>query len=321
MPVAKCDREKTAFRTPFGLFEFSRMPFGLHGAPATFQRMVDRLLDGLECCSAAYIDDVIIFSHSWHDHLRDVEEVLERVRGAGLTVKRKKCQFGMSECLYLGHLVGSGKVQPEQVKVQAVRAFREPKTKTHVRAFLGLTGYYRKFIPQYATLAAPLTDLTRKTGPVAVVWTPVCEEAFGKLKEALCSLPVLASPQLDKEFMLQTDASERGVGAVLSQIGDDGLDHPVAYFSRKLLPREERYSTIEKECLAIKLGVQAFHVYLMGRPFLIQTDHRSLEWLNRLKHTNARLTRWSLFLQGYSYEVKYRSGQSNGNADALSRAW
>ena len=287
------------------------MPFGLHGAPATFQRMVDRLLDGLEHCSADYIDDVIIFSHSWPDHLRNLEEVLERIRGAGLTVKRKKCQFGMSECLYLGHLVGSGRVRPEQVKVQAVRAFKEPKTKTHDRAFLGLTGYYRKFIPQYATLVAPLADITWKAAPVSVVCTPACEEAFGKLKEALCSSPVQASPQLDKEFTLQTDASERGVGAVLSQVGDDRLDHPVAYFSRKLLPWEERYPTIEKECLAIKLGVQAFHVCLMGRPFLIQTDHRSLEWLNRLKDTNAGITRWSLSLQG----------QSNSIADALSRTW
>ena len=297
------------------------MPFGLHGAPATFQRMVNRLLDGLERCSAAYIDDVIIFSHTWPDHLLDLKEVLERVRAAGLTVKRKKCQFGMNECLYLGHLVGSGKVRPEQVKMQAVWEFKRPKTKTHVQAFLGLTGYYRKFIHQCAMLAAPLTDLIRKMAPVGVVWTPECEDSFGKLKEALCSSPVLASPQLDQEFMLQTDASERGVGAVLSQIGNDGLDHPLAYFSRKLLPREERYYTIEKECLPIKLGVQAFHVYLMGRPFLIQTDHRSLEWLNRLKETNARLMRWSLFLQGYSYRVNYQSGQSNSNADALSRGW
>ena len=145
--------------------------------------------------------------------------------------------------------------------------------------------------------AAPLTDLTRKTQPTQVVWTAECGIAFSKLKEALYSAPVLTCPDFEKVFVLQTDASERGVGAVLSQVNDEGQDHPVAYFSRKLLPREEKYSTIEKECLAIKLSVQIFHVYLMGRPFKVQTDHRSLEWLNRIKDTNARLTQRSLFLQ------------------------
>ena len=128
-------------------------------------------------------------------------------------------------------------------------------------------------------------------------------------------------PDFSKHSALQTDASERGVEAVLGQVGNDGLDHPVAYFSRKLLPREEKYSTIEKECLAIKLSIQAFHVYLMGRDFRVQTDHRSLEWLNRMKDMNARLTRWSLFLQSYCFTIEYRTGRSNGNADALSRAW
>ena len=135
----------------------------------------------------------------------------------------------------------------------------------------------------------------------------------------MCSSPVLQSPDFSNPFILQTDASDRGVGAVLSQLDDQGDDHPIAYFSRKLLPREERYSTIEKECLAIKLAVQHFRVYLLGRPFVIQTDHRSLEWLDRLKENNSRLSRWSLALQPYQFQVRYRPGQSNSNADALSR--
>ena len=130
---------------------------------------------------------------------------------------------------------------------------------------------------------------------------------------------MLQSPDFDKPFTLQTDASDRGVGAVLSQVDDEGADHPIAYFSRKLLLKEERYSTIEKECLAIKLGIQAFRIYLLGRPFFIQTDHRSLEWLDRIKEKNSRLTRWSLFLQPHQYTVVYRPGKQNGNADALSR--
>ena len=135
----------------------------------------------------------------------------------------------------------------------------------------------------------------------------------------MCTTPVLQSPDFSKEFILQTDASDRGVGAILSQHDGDGYDHPTAYFSRKLLPREERYSTIEKECLAIKLGTEAFRVYLLGKPFVIQTDHRSLEWLDRLKANNSRLTRWSLSLQPFQFRVEYRTGKSNGNADALSR--
>ena len=203
-------------------------------------------------------------------------------------------------------------------KIQSVQSFERPTTKTGVRSFLGLTGYYRKIIPGYATIAAPLTDLTCRARPNQVAWTPGCATVFDTLKTSLCSYPVLKNPEWDKPFVLQTDASGRGAGAVL---GEDDSDRPVANFSRKFLPREERYSTIEKECLAIKLGVQAFHVYLMGRPFVIQTDHRSLEWLDRMKGTNARLTRWSLLLQSSDFRIEYHTGRKNGNADGLSRQW
>ena len=153
-----------------------------------------------------------------------------------------------------------------------------------------------------------------------MVWSPECETAFQELKAKLCTTPVLHNPDFEKEFTLQTDASDRGIGAVLSQQDGDGNDYPIAYFSRKLLPREQRYSTVEKECLAIKLSVQTFQVYLLGRPFTIQTDHRALIWLDRLKENNTRLTRWSLSLQPYKFKVAYRSGKANGNADALSQA-
>jgi len=317
--VAQEDREKTAFTTPYGLYQFRRMPFGLQGTPATFQRMVDKLLRGLGEFSGAYLDDVIVFSETWSDHVKHLEAVLRRIQTAGLTLKKRKCQFGMPECIYLGHRVGSGKVRPEDVKVQAIRNFIQPTTKKHVRAFLGITGYYRKFIPNYASLACPLTDLTRKSQPNKVVWSPECTAAFEQLKQALCSSTVLKSPDFNKPFTLQTDASDRGVGAVLSQSSEQGRDRPNAYFSRKLLPREERYSTVEKDCLAIQLAVQAFHSYLMGRRFTIETDHRSLKWLNKFKDSNPPLTTWGLFLQSNSFKVKYRSGSHNENADGLSR--
>ena len=319
VPVVDGDRAKTAFTTPFGLYQFNVMPFGLQGAPATFQRLMDGVLRDLDQFSAAYLDDVIIFSETWEDHMLHLTTVFQRLREAGLTVKAKKCQFGMSHCVYLGHIVGNGTVRPEESKLAAVKSFPQPQTKKQVRTFLGLTGYYRRFIPDFSAVAAPLTDLTKKASPNAVVWTDSCKVAFLTLKEKMCEYPILRNPDFGKPFILQTDASDRGVGAVLSQANEIGEEHPIAYFSKKLLPREQKYSTVEKECLAIKLATHAFRVYLLGRPFEIQTDHRSLVWLDRLKENNARLTRWSLALQPFQFSVKYRTGAMNGNADALSR--
>ena len=291
VPMQKESRPLTAFTTPFGLFQFRVMPFGLHGAPATFQRMMDNLLGDCTAYAAAYLDDVVIHSTTWEEHIRHLTDVLQRLKEAGLTIRPKKCQFGMDRCSYLGHVVGNGEVRPEETKVQAVRDFPPPTTKRRVRAFLGLTGYYRKFIPDYAEIAAPLTDLTKKTAPNRVNWSEECNRSFASLKDRLCTEPILRSPDFDREFILQTDASDRGIGAVLSQTDEDGVEHPIAFHSRKLIPREERYSTVEKECLAIKAATHNFRVYLLGRQFTIQTDHRALEWLDRLKDNNARLTR------------------------------
>ena len=317
--MAEADREKTAFSTPNGLYQFKVMPFGLSGAPATFQRMMDKLIQGLGACTAVYLDDIIIFSENWKEHIQHVREVLFRLRRNNLTAKAKKCQFAM-ECKYLGHVVGNGQVKPDPEKVLAVSQFPNPLTKKEVRGFLGLTGYYRKFIENYAKIALPLTDLTKKCLPDKVNWTEECDTAFKTLKRALCQAPILNNPDFNAAFILQTDASDRGVGAVLSQLNNEGRDRPIAFFSRKLLPREQRYSTVEKECLTIKLAVEAFKVYLLGKEFIIQTDHRSLVWLDRIKEKNRRLTRWSLALQPYKYKIEHRAGKANGNADALSRA-
>ena len=277
--VREGDREKTALSSPLGLFQFRRMPFGLQGAPATFQRMIDKVLESFSDFSNGYIDDidVVVFSSSFEHHLDHLRRVLQSIRQARLTIRSRKCQFGMSYCHYLGHIVGGGQVQPEEAKITAIRDFPLPKTKKGVRSFLGLTRYYRKFIPDYSSLTAPLSNLTRKQNPNVIVWTPDCEHAFKELKRVLCSPQVLCTPDFTKPFVLQTDASDRGVGAVLSQLDDTGRDRPIAYFSKKLLPRETKYSTVEKECLAIKLGVQHFRTYLMGYSFEIETDHRALE--------------------------------------------
>uniref|UniRef100_A0A1X7U211 RNA-directed DNA polymerase n=1 Tax=Amphimedon queenslandica TaxID=400682 RepID=A0A1X7U211_AMPQE len=318
IPVEKSSQEKTAFITPMGLYEFVTMPFGLRGAPATFQRLMDRVLRGTEQFAGAYIDDVAIHSETWEGHLQHLREVLEKLQGAGLTANPSKCKFGMTEVLYLGHKIGGGRVKPEESKVKAVKQYPVPKTKTEVRSFLGLVGYYRKFIPQFSSIAAPLSDLTKKNVKT-FVWTEECQASFQLLKKMLCGSPVLRTPDIRKEMILQTDASNRGLGAVLSQIGEDGEEHPIVYISRKLLPREEKYAVVEKECLAVVWAIQTLKVYLYGQHFRIQTDHHALYWLDRMKSKNERLSRWSLYLQEWNFRVEYRKGTENGNADGLSR--
>ena len=230
-------------------------------------------------------------------------------------MKLQKCEFGATECTYFGHQVGRNGIKPEESKVLPIQRMERPKTKKDIRTFLGMTGYYRRFIREYATIAEPLTNVTRKGEPDTVNWTESTEQAFQTLKNKLTTATVMKSPDYSKTFVLQTDASQVGVGAVLSQ-GDD--DHPIAYYGRKLLDREKQYSIIEQECLAIVLGIKAFEVYLIGKPFVSQTDHRALQWIQRCRDKNARLMRWSLMLELYNFTVQHRKGSQNANADALS---
>ncbi len=202
--------------------------------------------------------------------------------------------------------------------MEAIQRSPRPRTKKEVRSFLGLVGWYRRFIPDFANIATPLTDLLTKTGKDPVAWTGACEEAFNTLKERMCTDPVLQSPNFDQRFLVQVDASEKGIGAVLAQ-GTAGEEKPVVFLSRKLLPRETRYSTIEKECLAIKWSLESLRYYLLGREFDLETDHRALTWIHTMKDNNARITRWYLALQPYSFKVRHRPGRLNLVADYLSR--
>ena len=294
------------------------MPFGFSGAPGTFQRLMDRVINGLSL-TKAYLDDLVIYSSTWQEHLSHVEQICLRLKKAGLTVQLKKCQLAMEECTYLGHVIGKGTTRPELSKLKAVEIYPVPTTKKDVPSFLGLTGDYRRCIPNYATIAKPLTDLTWKSVPERIPWSMICQEAFQILKQTLLTNPIVRNPDFSKEFILQTDASEVGIGAVLSQLDDNDQDHPIGYFSRKLLPRDQKYATVEKECLAVKLGIQHFAVYLMGKPFRIQTDYRALQWLDNFKEKNSRLTRWSLALQPFTFTIEHKKGKDNANADTLSR--
>ncbi|CAM4640739.1 unnamed protein product [Caretta caretta] len=223
----------------------------------------------MESFSVAYIDDICVFSQTWEDHVSQVRQVLDRLQGAGLTVKAEKCKVGMAEVSYLGHRVGSGRLKPEPAKVEVIRDWPAPHTKKQVQAFNGLAGYYRRFVPHFSAIATPITELCKKGKPEKVVWTEQCQEAFRVLKEALGSGPVLANPDFDKPFMVFTDASDTGLGAVLMQEDEKGKRHPIVYLSKKLLPREQHYTAIEKECLAMVWALKN-----TGAPSLRATLHR-----------------------------------------------
>ncbi|CAM5169467.1 unnamed protein product, partial [Eretmochelys imbricata] len=280
VPLDESAKERSAFTTPLGLYEFNVLPFGLRNAPATFQRLVDGLLAGLGEYAVAYLDDVAIFLDSWAEHLEHLQKVFERIRKAGLTVKAKKCQIGLNRVTYLGH-------------------------QKQVQSFLGLAGYYRRFVPQCSQIAAPLTDLTKKKQPNAVQWTEECQKAFNQLKATLTSDPVLRAPDFDKPFLVTTDASKRGLGAVLMQEGPDQEFHPVVFLSKKLSERESNWSVSEKECYTIVYALEKLRPYVWGRYFHLQTDHAALQWLHTATGNNEKLIRCSLALQDFGFDIQH----------------
>ncbi|GBN13974.1 Retrovirus-related Pol polyprotein from transposon 17.6, partial [Araneus ventricosus] len=233
------------------------MPFGLKNAPYEFSRMVAQLLEACEDFAVPYLDDIAVFSVMFQEHIKHLETVLQRIQQAGLTIKPSKCKFAQSQVQYLGHTVGQGCRRPSELKIEAVKNFPTPRTKTDIRAFLGLAGYYSHYIPMFSTIAAPLTRcLKGKCRKGVVHWTEDCEKAFNSLKQALASKPVLHFPDYNRQFILQTDASENGIGVVLSQVTEDDKEHPIVYLSRKFSDVEKRYCVSEKECAAIIFGIQ-----------------------------------------------------------------
>nr|XP_034331791.1 uncharacterized protein LOC117690977 [Crassostrea gigas] len=317
VPMADESKPLTAFSTPSGLYQFRTMPFGLVNAPATFSRMMRKLLQGMNGVEN-FIDDVIVFTDTFEEHLHILKTVFERLRDAGLAARPTKCFIGFDKIDCLGHMVGNKCLEPEQDMIDAVRNAPIPQTKKQVRAFLGLAGFYRKFIPNFSAIAIPLSDLTKKGQPNKVIWTESQQRAFDTLKHMLSERPILKLPEFNETFILRTDAADDGIGAVLLQMEDDEK-LPVAYASRKLQPREKAYAVIEKECLAVVWGIQKFHQYLYGREFLLETDHQPLTYLNKAKTENSRLMRWALQLQPYRFRIIAIKGSDNVGADYLSR--
>ena len=314
------DRPKTAFATHQGLFQFIRMPFGLVSAPAVFARMM-RMLHLADLSAENFFDDILVHSASWSDHLHHVRNVLDRLKSYGLTARPSKILAGFQSLEFLGHVVGSGVLRPDESKTEKILQVSTPTTKKQVRSLLGLLSFYRRYIPGFASVAAPLTDLTKEGGRScrSIHWTPDCASALQEIQDLLSRKPVLLLPRLDLPFVLQTDASSTGLGAVLLQEFEDSL-HPVCFASRKLLDREKRYSTIERECLAIVWAVHKFVRFLWGVRFVLQTDHRPLTYLRTSNFKNSRIMRWALSLQEFSFEVLPVSGRANVFADLLSRS-
>ena len=334
VPMAEKDRPKTAFCTPFGLFEFNRMPFGLCNAPSTFQRLMQRMFGDQQGQSLLlYLDDIVVYSSSVEQHLQRLEMVLGRLQKEGLKAKLEKCAFFQQEVGYLGHVISSKGVATDPKKIDAVANWRRPSHLSELRSFLGFASYYRRFVNGFAKLAGPLHQLVadlagtrsrRGSGSVlGSAWTAQCEESFEALKSMLVSAPVLTYADFSRPFILEVDASHSGLGAVLSQETDSGV-RPVAYASRGLRPAERNmsnYSSMKLELLGLKWAMtEKFREYLLGHKCTVFTDNNPLSYLQSAK-LGATEHRWAAQLATFDFDIKYRSGRSNRNADALSRQY
>ena len=317
MPLSQQAKEMSAFCTPDGLFQYKVLPFGLTNAPAVFQRFMQSVVSGLEGVGV-YLDDIVVHHEDWSEHIKVLHQVFQRLQQAKLTINLAKSDFGHGRISYLGHEVGGGCIAPMTSKVDCIEKLQPPQSRKALQQFLGMVGYYRRFCPNFSSVAAPLTDLT--SYKVSFKWEARHQQAFERIKRLLTSLPVLRAPDFSKPFVVQVDASDRGVGAELKQEFDGHL-HPVAYMSSKLKKHQQSYSTIEKECLAIILALEKFDVYLVpnGNVITIYSDHNPLTFLKTMYGKNARLTRWALALQPYNVNIEHVKGQDNLVADYLSR--
>lgn len=306
------DRYLTAFTTHHGHFEFLVMPFGLCNAPSTFQSLMNHTFKNyLRKCVFVFFDDILVYSATMEDHLVHLEEVLKILRGQKLFAKKSKCSFGQAKIEYLGHIISGDGVSTNPDKIKCMLQWPIPKNVKQLRGFLGLTGYYRKFIKHYGLINKPLTDLLKKDG---FIWTSAAELAFHQLKEVMTTAPVLALPDFSVPFVVETDASGKGIGAVLMQNG-----RPIAFLSKALCPKNQTLSIYERKFLAVLLAVQKWRCYLQGHKFIIKTDQQALKYLLDQKVLNPMQQRGFTKLLGLNYEIQYKKGVENKVADALSR--
>ena len=317
-PLAESDREKTAFVTPDGLFEFKVLPFGLSNGPATFERLMDTVLRGRKWKQClVYLDDLCIFGKSIHEHNIRLAEILHCLDQANLSLNIEKCSFGTSKVIILGHEVSAAGIQPDPTKTEAIRSFPAPKDQKAVRSFLGLCSYYRKFMKNFSKTAAPLNELLKDN--VKFKWNNEHALAFETLKEKLINPPLLGHFNPELPITIRTDACKHGIGAILAQQPVGGREYVIAYASRTLSGPESRYSTTDQEGLAVVWAVKKFRPYAYGRKITIVSDHHALCWLMLRRNLTGRLARWALQLQEYDLTVVYKQGRKHNDADCLSR--
>eukprot|EP00731_Ephydatia_muelleri_P016133 Em0009g557a len=314
-------QEFVTVNTHQGLYQFKRLPFGVASAPAIFQKFMDEILQGIPHV-VCYLDDILISGSSDEEHLANLEEVMKRLKAAGIHLCRGKCVFWSESVEYLGYVVSRKGLRTADSKVEAVLKARAPSNSTELRAFLGLVHYYGKFMQKLAETLQPLNALLKKNARWE--WTSICEASFQRVKEQLAKAPVLCHYDPKLPLRLAGDASSYGVGAVLSHIMTDGSERPIAYASRSLTVAEKNYAQLEKEALSLVFGVKKFHQYLYGRNFQLMTDHKPLTMIFGSKTgvppiAAARLQRWALLLSAYSYNIIYKQGVNHSNVDRLSR--
>lgn len=322
IPLPEEDRAKTAFRTRYGHFEWTVLPMGLTNAPATFQHLMNHTFrEFLDRCVLVFLDDIVVYSRTLNDHVRDVRAALQRLKDTGLYAKKSKCELFMHEIEFLGHRVGRYGLRVMPDKVEAIRKWPRPATRSEVRSFLGLAGYYRRFVAGFSRVAAPLHDLTKTAEGTSFAWSDTAQSAFDALKRALQEAPVLALPDPDRQYVVDTDASDYATGAVLQQDFGRGLQ-PIAFMSHKMSDAETRYPTHDKEMLAVINMLGEWRTYLQGRqPFTIRirTDHNSLQYFMTQQSHSARQARWMDKLADFDFKIEYIKGPTNTVADALSR--
>ena len=316
--VAPQDRPKTAFSFPgSGLWQFTVLAFGLCNAPAVFERLMLKILSGLTWKTClVYLDDIIVFSKSFEEQIENLAEVLNRLKQANLKLNPKKCKLFQKQVTFLGHVVSENGVSTDPEKIKAVSEWPLPKNVKQIRSFLGLCSYYRKYISHFAAIARPLHKLTEKNQ--SFIWTDECQLAFQTLKQALTNTPILAYPRNEDSFILDTDASNTCLGAVLSQV-QDGTEKVIAYYSKAFSRAERKYCVTRRELLAVVSSIKHFHHYLYGRHFLVRSDHGALRWLLNFKNPEGQIARWFEVLAAYDFKIEHRAGRSHANADAMSR--
>ena len=318
VPLDESSKELTAFTTKFGTYHYNTLPMGLVNSPATFQRLIDICFRPLmNKCLVAYIDDLNVYSRDKQEHIQHLEQVFQCIEAANLKLNPEKCFFFKDHLKFLGYIVTKDGIQTDPEKIKKIIEYPIPNSITQVRSFLGIASYYRRFIKNFAAIARPLHDQTKSKKKIP--WTQATTESFEKLKQLLTTAPVLSRPDFDKEFILVTDASKMGLGCVLTQLDEDGKEHPIVFASRGLRPNETNYAPTKLECLAVIWAVKLFRPYLLGKKFTIITDHSALTGLFKTPNPTGIIARWIVILSEYEFDIKYRPGRVNESADFLSR--